>query len=79
MKPVLATVLIVVAMVVGVELGVGVAHADPFDPHTCTVSPPTDPRCLNGNVPSYDNPNCWPGAIWCPAANEPDDTTAVEP
>lgn len=30
--------------------------------------------CYNGQVPSFDNPDCWPGAIWCPPAGAPDDT-----
>lgn len=21
--------------------------------------------CYNGQIPSYDNPDCWPGAIYC--------------
>jgi hypothetical protein len=43
------------------------ARADPF---SC------GDQC-NGNVPSYDNPNCWPGAVYCPPAGAPEDTTVT--
>ena len=26
----------------------------------------------------YSNPNCWPGAIYCPPAGTPIDTTVIE-
>lgn len=35
--------------------------------------------CLNGNVPSYTNQNCWPGAIYCPPSNSPDEINEDSP
>lgn len=32
----------------------------------------------NGNIPSYDNPNCWPNAIYCPPADSPPDDTVTD-
>lgn len=32
----------------------------------------------NGNIPGYDNPNCWPGAIMCPPADSPPDYTVTD-
>jgi hypothetical protein len=34
------------------------------DPQACTTITP----CYNGHEPSYNDPDCWPGAIWCPPA-----------
>lgn len=31
----------------------------------------------NGNAPSFDNPDCWPGAIYCPPASTPEDTSVA--
>jgi hypothetical protein len=40
-----------------------VIHLTPVDPeHDCTRVTP----CYNGHQPSYSDPDCWPGAIYCP-------------
>jgi hypothetical protein len=29
----------------------------------------------NGQIPSFDNPDCWPTAIYCSAPGTPEDRT----
>jgi hypothetical protein len=42
-----------------------VIHLSPADPlQDCTKVTP----CYNGHQPSYSDPDCWPGAIWCDPA-----------
>jgi len=76
MKQIVKTVLVAVlgaiiatcaALVGSVILGIGPAYADTY---SC------GDQC-NGNVPSYDNPNCLPGAIYCPPAGSPPDLTVI--
>ena len=72
---------------------IAMAHPQSPAPVDTTVSPQWDcrrdgnRRCGQGAVlpdgslavpGDYSDPNCWPGAIYCPPAGTPIDTTVIE-
>ena len=75
-----AIIAIELAPVAAVVIDATPAHAQVDNQDTwdwvkqhCTQATP----CYNGQIPSYDNPDCWPGAIYCSPPGTPPDTTAT--